>query len=181
MAIGKLMPLGPFWRYCLISYALLLATSAAAQSPDPAPWKARFDACIASADRAIELEGCKALASRFCMEELPDGQTTFGMAGCNAMETALWDDLLNADWPAHKAWAEAADAEERKYFGDQYSTRLGSLIAAQRAWIAFRDAECALEYAVWGSGSMRHILGTACVADMTADRVISLRSLREEM
>ena len=160
---------------------LALTAPAAAQATDPAPWKGRFDHCVHGAEDRAELTACKGLAARLCMEETEGGQTTLGMAGCNAMETRLWDDLLNADWQAHMDWAKQADLSEQEFFGDQFSDRADSLLAAQRAWIAFRDAECRLDYATWGSGSMRHIAGTSCLADMTADRVIRLRSLTEDM
>ncbi|UWQ17831.1 lysozyme inhibitor LprI family protein [Jannaschia sp. M317] len=162
---------------CLV----LCAAPAAAEVPAPPRWQAQFDACVAAADAAQDLAQCKGLAARLCMDTTEGGHTTLGMTECNAMETGLWDDLLNADWPAHRAWAEAEDAEDAKFFGDQFSARAASLLAAQRAWIAFRDAECGLDHAIWGSGSMRHIIHSACMSEMTADRVIRLRGLTEGM
>lgn len=159
--------------------ALLLATPATAQAPDGAPWQQSFDECVHGMDSAPDMAACKGQVARLCMDETEGGHTTFGMTGCQAMEKNLWDDLLNADWRGHRQMATEDDASEREFFGDQYSDRLENLIKAQRAWIAFRDAECALVWANWGSGSMRYTAASACELDMTADRVITLRQMTE--
>lgn len=54
-------------------------------------------------------------------------------------------------------------------------------VAAQRAWIALRDGDCALEYAMWGSGSMGQIAGATCLLDKTAERTIYLRFLGRDV
>ena len=160
-------------------FLFLLATPAAAQFAEPDMFRARFDACVSGADTASGLASCKNLAANLCKAEIEDGQTTLGITSCNQVEAALWDDLLNADWPKHRTWAKAGDDAERPYFDGQFTNRAETLLTAQRAWIAFRDAECALAYASWGSGSMRNIAASACMADMTADRVIALRQITE--
>ncbi|MEL7183427.1 MAG: lysozyme inhibitor LprI family protein [Pseudomonadota bacterium] len=158
----------------------LLAGPALAQPADPGPFQAAFDTCVEGAEDAREMAACTGQSARACQAQ-DGGQTTLGMTACFAMETGLWDAKLNADWPEVKAWAAAADDEDRPFFDGRFSNRLDSLIAAQRAWIAFRDAECGLDYALWGSGSMRQIAGTACRMEMTADRVIRLRFLADHM
>jgi len=160
--------------------AAVLAMPASAQTADPAPYRDRFDDCVAMADAARALNACRDLPAQACMEEEADGQSNLGMTACTAMEARLWDDLLNADWPDHTGWAEAGDASESMHFGDRFSDRAEWLLKSQRAWIAFRDAECTLRYARWGSGSMRHPVAAACRAEMTADRVIELRALTED-
>jgi len=52
---------------------------------------------------------------------------------------------------------------------------------AQRAWIAYRDANCAMEYGLWGAGSMRQIAGADCQMRMTAERMLELRSYRQQL
>ena len=59
--------------------------------------------------------------------------------------------------------------------------RVEALRDAQRAWIAFRDAECAMEYAAWGTGSIRSIAGADCMMSLTAERTVRLIELRELM
>ena len=160
-------------------FLFLLATPAAAQIADPDMFRPRFDACVSGVESASDLASCKNLAANLCQAEVEGGQTTLGITDCNQVEAALWDDLLNADWPKHRAWAKVGDDAERPYFNGQFTDCAETMLKAQRAWIAFRDAECALVYASWGSGSMRNIAASACMADMTADRVIALRQLTE--
>ena len=132
------------------------------------------DACFARSETATE---CIGIAAAACTEGEEGGQTTIGIAGCNQAETEAWDAHLNAEYQATMAWAKAADAGEAVYF-PEYAIRADKLLAAQRAWIAFRDAECGLEYAQWGSGSMRHIAGTDCRMRMTGERAAQLRAMR---
>ncbi|GIT92892.1 hypothetical protein JANAI62_33500 [Jannaschia pagri] len=160
---------------------LLSALPALAQAPDAGPWSGRFAECVHGMDAPAHMRACIGQAARLCMDETEGGHTTIGQTGCQAMEKGLWDDLLNSDWPEHRRWAEAADAAEREVFGDTFSKRAEALRSAQRAWIAFRDAECGLAYALWGSGSMRNIAASACEMQMTAERVIDLREMSEGM
>jgi uncharacterized protein YecT (DUF1311 family) len=51
------------------------------------------------------------------------------------------------------------------------------LKAAQRAWIAYRDAECNLEARPAG-GSMDEELMSACLADLTKRRLAELKEVR---
>ena len=71
-----------------------------------------------------------------------------------------------------------ADEEEAAYF-PEFAVRAEKLLEAQRAWIVYRDAECALDYAEWGAGSMRNIAHADCRLQMTAERTIELRRMRE--
>lgn len=134
------------------------------------------DACFAYSD-TVAAADCIGVATSACMEREEGGQTTIGIAGCNQAETEAWDGHLNAEYQATMAWAKASDADEAVNF-PEYATRADNLLAAQRAWIAFRDAECGLDYALWGSGSMRHIAGTDCLMRLTAERAIELRAKR---
>jgi len=146
--------------------ALFLPTATLAQTPlPPEP----LGACIAAAD---DPTSCIGMVAETCMAK-PDGSTTVGMMFCNIEERDLWDRGLNAVYGKLMAGEKAADDEERKYF-PEFANRADALRDAQRAWIAFRDAECGYAYARWGSGSMRQIIGSACLLDMTAQRYLEL-------
>ena len=161
------------------SVVLLFASGAAAQF-DPARYAAILDGCHAAAESAEALADCKGRVADACMAMEPDGQTTLGMSGCLTAEARLWDRLLNLEWRAAMDWAKTADETESEYFGGQFSGRAEALLEAQRAWLAFRDAECALAYAEWGAGSMRHIAAASCMSDVVAARTVRLRALHEE-
>ncbi|WP_179378440.1 lysozyme inhibitor LprI family protein [Jannaschia marina] len=157
----------------VLALLLALAAPAAAQPADPAPYRAAFDACAAGeAPR-----DCIGDTAQVCMEAEEGGYTTLGMTGCTMMEQGLWDEVLNAEWPGHRAAAQAQDEAERPYFDGQFSKADERLLAAQRAWIAFRDADCSAAGASWGSGSMRHIEYAGCSLHHTAERVLDLRAL----
>lgn len=53
---------------------------------------------------------------------------------------------------------------------------VNKLRESERAWIAFRDANCGLIPAVFGNGSADRINYTDCLIDMTAARVADLNT-----
>lgn len=135
-------------------------------------------ACYDAAEDPDARRACMFQTSEMCQNAEEGGGSTLGITTCNHSETTAWDVLLNEEYKATLAWAKTFDQEDQHHF-PEFANREDSLIAAQRAWIAFRDAECGLRYAIWGPGSMRHIAGTACMLTETAERTIELRSMRE--
>jgi uncharacterized protein YecT (DUF1311 family) len=132
----------------------------------------RVRACIDGAARPLDCVGATVEA---CVAR-PGGDTTVGIVDCIAAETAAWDSLLNEAYRAAMTASRTADAT-----GDVVApalTREATLRDAQRAWIAFRDAECRSRYAAWGRGTMRQIAGANCVMEETAERAIELRVMR---
>ena len=116
---------------------------------------------------------CLGQASGQC-QDLPGGSTTVGMADCIMAETAAWDAILNEEYKATQQANEAADTDGHSPVMD----RSDALRDAQRAWIAFRDADCAARYAMWQDGTIRTIVGANCQLTMTAQRAIELRDMR---
>lgn len=137
----------------------------------------RLEICIFDSDPGT-MADCKGALSQICSQTEAGGDTTLGMVDCMAAETRVWDDYLNREYQATLAWAAEMDALEGVADTGFPSLR-DALRSAQRIWIDFRDAECLVDYAVWGRGSMRTIAGASCQMEMTADRTIHLRSLRE--
>lgn len=134
--------------------------------------------CYEAAADVSARADCVGLMSTECMDSQEGGHSTLGMTYCLNAEAEVWDGFLNAEYRAAQDWVKAADADEAAHF-PAFAVRAEKLLAAQRAWIAFRDAECALEYARWGSGSMRNIAHADCVMRMTAERTIQLGRIRE--
>ncbi|HWA63725.1 MAG TPA: lysozyme inhibitor LprI family protein [Caulobacteraceae bacterium] len=95
-----------------------------------------------------------------CLDS-PDGQSTAGMIGCTDAELKLQDAALNAAY--------------RKAMKDLTPGQKAKLQAAQRAWIAFRDAECA-SYEDEDWGSLSRINAASCVLHMTVLRTIDLEA-----
>ena len=90
----------------------------------------------------------------------PSGQSTAGMIDCIGAELKIQDARLNRSYQA---------AQKRMTLPRQKT----ALTKAQRAWIAFRDADCASRYdADWGT--MSRIAANSCVLDRTAERADEL-------
>lgn len=68
-------------------------------------------------------------------------------------------------------------AEDQK-LGNAYSKleKSSELIAAERAWLAYRDAECAYQIRDFKGGTLVPTLWNECLADLTAARVQQLLS-----
>ena len=133
----------------------------------------------AAADDTQRIEGCLATAEAKtdCIGVIAGdcegiGGTTRSMAACYDREAAGWDRLLNTWWPRMRALAHAADASNRGQFGADFRSAAEAQLAAQQAWIAFRDAECDHRYLLSAGGSIRVIVGAICRLDVTARRVI---------
>ncbi len=94
-------------------------------------------------------------------------------------------DYKKADATLNEVWDEALFiAKEEDMLGDVDDGRPSNeeaLRKAQRAWIAYRDANCAYEgYAARG-GSMEPMLVNLCLARLTEERTVLLRRLVQEM
>lgn len=136
--------------------------------------------CFDGAEDSAEAGACVGQGATVCMETETHGYTTVGMMFCTLAEYDAWDRLLNRDYGPMMDGMRRLDAEDAEFF-PEFANRAEALRDAQRAWIPLRDAQCALEYAMWGGGSMRQIAGASCLLDLTAKRTIYLRFLGEGM
>ena len=105
--------------------------------------------------------------------EDPQDQST--MTLCAGLDYDKADKELNKLWPSIKSAAEendkGASAEEGGY--------LKALMASQKAWIAFRDAECTWEGFVSHGGTMEPMLVNGCLARLTQERIKQLKDGQE--
>lgn len=158
-----------------------LAPFDAHAEPQPAilalmPYMDGVAPCLDAATTETEAHACVGKGAVECMTGEPDGETTLGMMFCTLAENEAWDRLLNSTYVSILEGMHMLDADEAELF-PEFANRADSLREAQRAWITWRDADCALEYAIWGAGSMRQIAGAACRLERTSDRTIFLRFL----
>jgi len=99
-----------------------------------------------------------------CLES-PEGQSTAGMIGCVGQELEVQDKALNAAYAA--SMAQLNDRQKAK------------LRAAQKAWIAFRDADCASrEDQDWGT--LSRIDANTCMLRRTVERTIELEAYPDQ-
>jgi uncharacterized protein YecT (DUF1311 family) len=103
----------------------------------------------------------------------PHDQST--MTLCAGLDYDKADKELNRLWPSIKSAAEendkGASAEDGGY--------LKALMASQKAWIAFRDAECTWQGFQAHGGSMEPMLVNGCLAVLTKDRIKQLKDNQE--
>lgn len=154
---------------------LCVGVGADAQAPEHAEDAERVSQCAAQnrSQSLAEVERrCAGMIADPCLDR-PEAQTTLGTNDCLSREAAAWDVLLNRDWPNLRAKMRQRDV-------DNSVAALGltgadsALLAAQRAWLAFREAECAAQAAEWGAGTIGSTMHAACWLEMTARRAIEL-------
>ena len=102
-----------------------------------------------------------------------NAQTQADMNTCSQQDFDKADTALNAVWPDAQAFADGADVDLP---ADQqgYSQ---ALLESQRAWLTFRDTECALEGFGARGGSLEPMLISGCKATLTNDRVKALQAM----
>lgn len=123
--------------------------------------------------------GCLGVVTALCEADLGAETNVLDVVQCVQLEHETWDILLNEEYRATRAFAAKADVATAGA-SPHFANFAGSLTVAQRAWIAYRDAECGLAYARWGAGSQRQVAGVRCKMALTAERTIELKWLREE-
>jgi uncharacterized protein YecT (DUF1311 family) len=90
-----------------------------------------------------------------------EGETTMGMIDCISTEYEVQDAALNAAY--------------RTLIADMTPDQKGGLKKAQRAWIAFRDADCRARYSEdWGTFS--NITSNMCMLQRTVERTLELEA-----
>ena len=92
-----------------------------------------------------------------------DGQTTYGMMDCYQEAEEAWDTELNR---LYKALLGVMNKEDQ----DRFRT-------AQRAWIAFRDAEYAFSGQMYYGlqGTMYHVVAASREMEMVRTRVLEFQ------
>jgi len=103
--------------------------------------------------------------------------TQMEMTYCEEQELNAADKILNVEYQkarkAMKTWD--ADAEANLKGAED------ALVKAQRAWVAYRDAQCASYGYQARGGSMEPQLIYGCQADLTRKRTAELKELTEIM
>jgi uncharacterized protein YecT (DUF1311 family) len=100
----------------------------------------------------------------------PTDQLT--MTQCSGIDYQKADAALNEAWIEIKANAVEADTVEGKGAHDSEN----ALLASQRAWITFRDAECIWQGFTARGGSMEPMLVNICATKLTRERIKQLQT-----
>ena len=99
-------------------------------------------------------------------------------AELNSQAGAAWkkaDVAMTEQWKLRYAAMKRLDAQNRSRGSFSYAA---ALLDSQRAWLRFRDAECAIEAAEMLGGSMAPMVRAHCLARLTRERGTQLANLR---
>ncbi|WP_293967539.1 lysozyme inhibitor LprI family protein [Sphingopyxis sp.] len=98
---------------------------------------------------------------------------------CAGKEYEIADVALNVQWKTTVAKMRERDKTiDRSY--DTQPTHYDALLAAQRAWLTYRDQHCLNEGFAARGGSMAPMLHSGCMARLTKARTAELQALVEE-
>lgn len=117
---------------------------------------------VTAAAALIGAAVCASAAEQSETEKGCDG-STYEMVECLKDKTAVWDKRLNAAYPKALAAAQPKQREQ--------------LRKAQRAWVAYRDANCL--YWGLGEGTIARIQAGDCMYRMTKKRAEELEGTAE--
>ncbi len=99
-----------------------------------------------------------------------NAQTQVEMTGCASQDFDEADAALNAQYKKTRAAMRQMDAD---FEADQHGAE-EQLLKAQRAWVAFRDAECAYSTQASEGGSIHPMEVSQCLTKLTETRTKQL-------
>jgi uncharacterized protein YecT (DUF1311 family) len=109
-----------------------------------------------------------------------DPQAQQEMNWCAGQDFEAADRELNAQWRLTRAAMQARDAEWANLgSADKRAGFMKNLLEAQRGWLRYRDAHCALEGYEARGGSLEPLLVLTCKAQATRVRTEELKALAQ--
>lgn len=103
----------------------------------------------------------------------------FELNACAYKDYERADAAMNAQWKLTAARMKERDRElDRSY--DNRPGFFDTLLAAQRAWLTYRDQHCASEGYTMRGGSAEPMVISGCQTQLTEARTAQLKSLIEE-
>ena len=121
--------------------------------------------CLSGMGDGGDRRQCIGMAAGVCMG---DDMSTPAMSYCLEQELNWWDAALNATYAEARKIAKETDAE----LGAPNNVQAETLRDMQRAWIAYRDARCAWEAALWTGGTGAGPAYVGCLMHVTAEQEI---------
>lgn len=117
-----------------------------------------------------------------CDQEAADRGVQSDMNICAQREYLEADTELNAQWRKTREHMRRSDTNAQDHIDPARDDRSGyfeTLLTAQRAWIAYRDAHCRSEGYYARGGSLEPLLVSTCKTQLTRQRTQQLRELTE--
>ena len=108
-----------------------------------------------------------------------DPQVQQEMNHCAQQDFLAADAELNAQWKTYAALMKRRDHDTDGASEDGRPGYFANLLAAQRAWLRYRDAHCTSEGDLFRGGSMEPLIVSTCKARLTRQRTAELRDLAQ--
>lgn len=105
-----------------------------------------------------------------------DKPSQAAMTMCQAQVSERADAEMNWVWKQVYAQMQRSDREEPTTTGSDPGFA-PALLASQRAWLTYRDAECRIESYEWRGGSMQPFTYNQCTTSLTQERTRQLRAI----
>lgn len=105
----------------------------------------------------------------------PQDQTSMNI--CSYRDWQAADKELNAIWPDIRSKMKETDT----YLDDHLKGAEAALLKAQRAWIDYRDGNCAAEGFYARGGTLEPLIVNSCLARMTRQRIEELQGILPDM
>lgn len=119
-----------------------------------------------------------ALAGAAAAEDCGDKQTQTAMTMCEKAAADRADAEMNRVWKTVQAAMQRADRDDGGgRMGKGEPSYAQALLASQRAWLAFRDAQCRIASFEWRGGTMEPFAANQCLVAVTTARTQQLREL----
>lgn len=164
------LPLRPLVAAMALNAAWLFSSPAAAQDQNGLFYDFGATArCLAANDTLEGKTACIGRATEECIELT--GYATPVLSGCSDRELGDWDARLNAVYQEQRRRAAASDKDSFAGAPSQAE----ALREMQRAWIPYRDANCAYEASQWGGGTGAGPAYVGCLMQMTAEQTLYLQ------
>lgn len=135
--------------------------------------------CISNAPAGHAQLDCIGKSAQACMQTSRHGETTAGMMACYDAERAYWDGRLNMAYHVLISQHRSSDREMQE-LGSVAPSVAETLQAMQRTWIAWRDASCRYERAIWLGGTGGGPAAAACLMMLTARQAVALEDWRRD-
>ncbi len=150
-------------RLASLPACVLAALLPGAASAGPETWAGALENCLAPIERVEDSVECIAVFIEVCVTEAAETEAD-PAAFCAAEETKAWEARLAASLGDLVARANAAGAGP-------------AAEASQSAWVAARDADCALSAAMAGPDAAT--AAQSCALHAAVHRYIRVRTLAE--
>lgn len=97
------------------------------------------------------------------------------MTMCQKAAADAADVEMNQVWIRLRGVMQAADRSAGSNTAE--AGNVAALLASQRAWLTFRDAECLVESYEWRGGTMQPFTANQCLTQVTRSRTQQLREM----